>query len=162
MSNIAIPGGVSITFKSSFVLCTNTNNWYSGPNIQYIKKTPTPLVPITFESLSLKYLYVSSNDPNKSHCPFGPARYFKGKPLWVIDGSWLSNSHIKIAKEILANPPLAPKYINHSIYRYPALWVLENGPVTTYWDGGRYRPSLTRRLYNSTQTLLCLWEKLIR
>lgn len=131
-------------------------------SVGFSKRGPSPLVPDLYTHSDQKLLYVSSENQSIPHSPFGPSHYFKGKPSWYINGMWLNPKEVKIAKNILSDPSIAPLFLNHKIFRYPAQWVLENGPVLVSWDGEKYRPPLRKRVTSALKTILCLWQKLLK
>ncbi len=70
---------------------------------------------------------ISYEVDDKFHCSFGPAILYKdGTNEYYIEGSQLKPKEVKLFKEILENIKLAPLYINHTVLKYPAKWVLKN------------------------------------
>ncbi len=126
------------------------------------KRIPASLSPAIYNHPDQKLLYVSSENQNIPHCPFGPAHYFKSKPSWYINGNWLNAKEIRTCKEILSDNSIAPRFINHKVFRYPSQWCLENGPVLTYWNGEKYRPTLLKKVIFAIKTIQSLCQKLYK
>lgn len=64
------------------------------------------------------------NENGDLHNTKGPAFTKRGNYIWAINGSLLSIQEEDIAKSILADPTLAPLYINHHVLRYFSMEVL--------------------------------------
>ncbi len=53
------------------------------------------------------------------HCDYGPAvKEEDGSERWYIRGRYLTMIEISLAKQILADPKLAPLYLNHKHLKY--------------------------------------------
>lgn len=64
------------------------------------------------------------------HCDYGPAiKNRDGGERWYVKGKFLTNEEILLAKQILADPYLAPLYMNHPRLKYFCETALKKGPT---------------------------------
>ena len=88
-----------------------------------------PPVDSDLEPHKIAYNYFSKNTGHR-HNPFGPCS--ENTEEWCINGHFLTEEQIKIAKKILADVTLAPLYLNDPILSYAARWVLKYGQTGRY------------------------------
>lgn len=124
-----IDGGVSIP--------------YSKPNLAASLVTPTGIISGDFWVIgadwgnSVQELDVDGNTVYRHkpegylHCFFGPAIIWKnGTHEWFLFGHKMEEKTIELMKSILEDVKLAPLYINHTVFKYTAKWMLKNAVGT--------------------------------